>query len=80
MKPSKGKWLPKSPVNKRARCDRDWNHIVQADMPRLQVYDMRGPDRVKGNKSKSSYLCTWCAYDEYGTRPPVFPEQMEMDV
>jgi len=64
------RWSEKSPVNKVARCDRTWSHIVQADSPRLQVDNGQGPERKRGHGKLHQYLCVACALAMYGQRPP----------
>jgi len=64
------RWLPKSPVDKVARCDRDRMHVVGPDTPRLQVDNGEGPKRKRGHGKQHEYLCQACALRVYGQRPP----------
>lgn len=72
------RWLERSPANKPARCDRRWNHKVEAQEPRLQLNDGQGPQRARAKGNQPSYLCMSCAADELGLRPPTNPNQGEL--
>lgn len=64
------RWLANSPVNRTARCDRAWQHIVGPDEPRLQVDTGKGPNRKRGHGKRHEYLCAGCALRFVGTTPP----------
>ena len=64
------RWLEKSPTNRTARCDRFFNHIVQAEDPRFMVDNGMGPTRVRGKKKRNEYLCRSCADRYYDSQPP----------
>ena len=64
------RWLPKSPPDSAARCDRKWNHIVPAGAPRLQADTQTGPLRRRGKGKRHEYLCVQCAYEVFSIRPP----------
>ena len=64
------RWLEKSPVGRTARCDRFFNHVVQAEDPRFVVDSGAGPTRVRGKKKRNEYLCRACADRFYDSQPP----------
>ena len=64
------RWLARSPVDKTARCDRSFQHVVTAGQPRLVVDSKQGPDRKRGHGRRVEYLCEACALSGYGVRAP----------
>ena len=64
------KWIARSSVNRVARCDKAFQHVVQAAEPRLVVDNGEGPVRAKGHGKKNEYLCMSCAWSWYQTKPP----------
>jgi hypothetical protein len=74
------RWLESSPIDRVARCDRQFRHVVQPYEPRLQINDGRGPKRVRARRVNlsPSYLCVSCAASEFGLRPPTNPNQGEL--
>ena len=69
------RWLDKSPVGRTARCDRSFNHVVQAADPRFVVDSGVGPTRVKGRKKRNEYLCRACAKQFFDSVPPSMLEE-----
>jgi len=64
------RWIEKSPVGHTARCDRFFNHVVQAEDPRFVVDSGAGPQRARGKKKRNEYLCRACADRFYDSQPP----------
>ena len=60
------KWHPKSPVNKRSRCEEVWHkgdRWVPPDDPRCQIDNEMGKERVNSHKKKTLWVCQVCAID-----------------
>lgn len=64
------KWFPQSPINRMARCDKKWNHIVKPEAPRLLVDSGQGPIRKRGKGKRNEWLCAACAKLWFGVEPP----------
>jgi len=70
------RWLEKgSRVSVCDKCHRQ----VWPNAARLQVFDGRGPGRVKSRGSHASYWCQRCAINA-GLGVPEFPEKEKEDV
>ena len=64
------RWLARSPVNKVARCEAVWSHVVQPAEPRFVIDTGAGPVRKRGHSKRHEYLCMACAWSGYQTKPP----------
>ncbi len=60
QKPVRVQWLDKSPVNKRAWCDR-CRRPVGVKEKRLRIDNDRGRSRKRGKGKNHEYICTDCA-------------------
>ena len=56
------KWLPKSPINRAAICDRCKRKVARAE-PRLCIDNDEGPERKRGKGKHHQYICADCGKD-----------------
>ena len=77
VKGQDAKWFATSPINRQARCDKKWNHIVPPEAPRLLVDSGQGPIRKRGRGKQNEWLCAPCAKLWYDTEPPPLLEEMQ---
>lgn len=74
------RWLPRSPANRMARCDRVFNHLVEPDEPRLQVDSDEGPIRKRGKGKRHEYLCQRCAFTAYELQVPSLMDESQQEL